>query len=203
MIFIILQKGSAWVKFILRVKIAYSVISVGLVLMGLCFAFFPEISALTICYCVGAISVVFGIIKLMGYFSNDVYRLAFQFDLAIGIAMILCGAVIVIRPRMLIAMLPVILGVLVLIDGLFKIQTALDSKRFGMKKWWISLTFGILASVIGVFLILDPFEGNKILTVLLGITLIVDGVQNLWMVLYTVKSKKAKDEAVIRTDFDN
>ena len=138
----------------------------------------------------------------MGYFSKDVYRLAFQFDLAIGIAMILCGAVIVIRPRMLIAMLPVILGVLVLIDGLFKIQKALDSKRFGMKKWWISLTFGILASVIGIFLILDPFEGNKILTVLLGITLIVDGIQNLWMVLYTVKSKKAKDD-VIQTVFED
>ena len=183
-------------KFISRIKIAYSIISAGLILMGLCFTFFPEISALTICYCVGAVSIVFGIIKLMGYFSNDVYRLAFQFDLAIGIAMIICGAVIVIRPRMLIAMLPVILGILVLVDGLFKIQTALDSKRFGLKKWWISLALGILACVIGICLILDPFEGNKILTVLLGITLVIDGVQNLWMVLYTVKSKRAKDDSI-------
>lgn len=187
-------------KFISRIKVAYSIISVGLVLMGLCFTFIPEISALTICYCVGAVCVVFGIIKLMGYFSNDVYRLAFQFDLAIGIAMIICGAVIVIRPRVLIAMLPVILGILVLVDGLFKIQTAFDSKRFGMKKWWISLILGILAGIIGIFLILDPFEGNKILTVLLGLTLIVDGVQNLWVVLYTVKSKKAKDD-IVETKF--
>ena len=38
--------------------------------------------------------------------------------------------------------------------------------------------------------------GNKILTVLLGVTLVVDGVQNLWMVLYTVRSKKAEDESI-------
>ena len=168
-------------KFISRVKIAYSVISVGLIVMGLCFIFLPEISALTICYCVGAVSIVFGIIKLMGYFSKDVYRLAFQFDLALGIAMIVLGAVEVIRPRLLLGLLPVVLGIIVLVDGLFKIQTALDSKRFGLKKWWI---------------ILDPFEGNKILTVLLGVTLVVDGVQNLWMVLYTVRSKKAEDESI-------
>ena len=121
-------------KFISRVKIAYSVISVGLIVMGLCFMFLPEISALTICYCVGAVSIVFGIIKLMGYFSKDVYRLAFQFDLALGIAMIVLGAVEVIRPRLLLGLLPVVLGIIVLVDGLFKIQTALDSKRFGLKK---------------------------------------------------------------------
>ena len=106
-------------KFISRVKIAYSVISVGLIVMGLCFIFLPEISALTICYCVGAVSIVFGIIKLMGYFSKDVYRLAFQFDLALGIAMIVLGAVEVIRPRLLLGLLPVVLGIIVLVDGLF------------------------------------------------------------------------------------
>lgn len=188
-------------KFISRIKIAYSIISVGLILMGLCFTFFPEISALTMCYCIGAVSIVFGIIKLMGYFSNDVYRLAFQFDLSLGIFMIVLGAVEVIRPRALIGLLPFMLGILVLVDGLFKIQTALDSKKFGLKKWWISLAFGIIAGIVGIFLILDPFEGNKILTVLLGLTLVIDGVQNLWMVFYTVRSRKAKDNDIIEIDF--
>lgn len=188
-------------KFISRIKIAYSIISVGLILMGLCFTFFPEISALTMCYCIGAVSIVFGIIKLMGYFSNDVYRLAFQFDLSLGIFMIVLGAVEVIRPRALIGLLPFMLGILVLVDGLFKIQTALDSKKFGLKKWWISLAFGIIAGIVGIFLILDPFEGNKILTILLGLTLVIDGVQNLWMVFYTVRSRKAKDNDIIEIDF--
>lgn len=188
-------------KFISRIKIAYSIISVGLILMGLCFTFFPEISALTMCYCIGAVSIVFGIIKLMGYFSNDVYRLAFQFDLSLGIFMIVLGAVEVIRPRALIGLLPFMLGILVLVDGLFKIQTALDSKKFGLKKWWISLAFGIIAGIVGIFLILDPFEGNKILTILLGLTLVIDGVPNLWMVFYTVRSRKAKDNDIIEIDF--
>ena len=87
----------------------------------------------------GAVSIVFGIIKLMGYFSKDVYRLAFQFDLALGIAMIVLGAVEVIRPRLLLGLLPVVLGIIVLVDGLFKIQTALDSKRFGLKSGGLAL----------------------------------------------------------------
>lgn len=189
-------------KFIQRIKIAYSIISAGLILLGLFFVFFPVDSAYTICYAVGIISIVFGIIKLMGYFSNDVYRLAFQFDLAIGIAMMICGIVLIARPRAFIALVPVIIGILVLVDALFKIQTAIDSKRFGLKKWWISLALGIAAGIIGIGLIFKPFEGNKILTILLGITLIVDGIQNLWMVLYTVRSRRAVEDDVIEIDTD-
>ena len=188
------------VKFIQRIKIAYSIISVGLILLGLFFVFFPVDSAYTICYAVGIISIVFGIIKLMGYFSHDVYRLAFQFDLAIGIAMMVCGIVLLVRPKVFISLVPVIIGILVLVDGLFKIQTAIDSKKFGLKKWWISLSLGIASGLIGISLILKPFEGNKILMILLGITLIIDGVQNLWMVLYTVRSKRAIEEDTIEID---
>ena len=120
------------VKFISRIKFAYSAVSIALILLGLCFAVLPEISAVTMCYCLGIIVIVFGIIKIMGYFSKDVYRLAFQFDLAFGIAMIICGTVTLINPRILLGMFPVFIGIFVLVDGLFKIQTAFDSKRFGL-----------------------------------------------------------------------
>ena len=41
----------------------------------------------------------------------------------------------------------VVLGVAVLADGLLKIQIALDSKRFGISKWWLILAVAFIACI--------------------------------------------------------
>ena len=46
---------------------------------------------------VGCMMIGFGAVKLMGYFSRDLYRLAFQFDLAYGILLIVLGLIVLVR----------------------------------------------------------------------------------------------------------
>ena len=76
----------------------------------------------------------FGAVKLMGYFSRDLYRLAFQFDLAYGILLIVLGLIVLVRPVQLVSFFCLVLGICILADGLFKIQAASDSKRFGLRR---------------------------------------------------------------------
>ena len=84
--------------------------------------------------------------------------------------------------------MPVIIGVFVLLDGSFKIQTARDAKIFGLHGWWGILVLAILTCLGGLFLIINPFSGAVALMILLGATLIMDGIQNLCVVAYTVKA---------------
>ena len=60
---------------------------------------------------------------------------AFQFDFAFGVIAILLGLVVIIHPGNIMALVPVIMGIYFMIDGIMKIQTAVDAKRFGVRSW--------------------------------------------------------------------
>lgn len=174
-----------WIK---RAKSAYIAVSVIMVILGAVLMLNPGLSMLTLCYLIGGLMVIFGITRLVGYFSKDLFRLAFQFDLALGIFCMLAGIVILVHPNNIMKLLPVIIGLFVTIDGVFKMQTAIDSKRFGLKRWYAILVLAAVTCVFGLLLIIDPFAGGKALMILFGVTMMIDGIQNLCVVLYTVKT---------------
>lgn len=181
-------------ELIKKAKWAYIGVSAAITMLGLILVLFPEISAMTVCYIIGLMIVVFGVVKLIGYFSKDLYRLAFQFDFALGIFSLVAGILILLHPTNIVALMPVIIGVFVLMDGAFKIQTAFDARRFGMERWWSILILAFLTCFGGLFLIINPFAGARALMILLGVTLMVDGVQNLCVVAYTVKAVRSNHE---------
>lgn len=177
-------------RLIKEAKRAYMILSGIFMLVGLCLTIWPEISIVTFCYVLGGLCVVYGIIRLVGYFSKDQYRLAFQFDLALGIFVLVFGIILLFHPRPIIALLPVVIGLYIAIDSVFKLQTALDAKRFGMPRWWLMLILAIVAGGFGILLVFNPFEGAALFMRLIGITLIIDGIQNLWAALALVKVEK-------------
>ena len=82
------------------------------------------------------LGVLFGLTggaKIFGYFSNDLYRLAFQFDFAIGVYCELLTLLIALLPERVFDALPLLISVYVTLDALLKLQMSFDAKRFGMK----------------------------------------------------------------------
>ena len=181
-------------------KIGYIVMSVLFCLAGVLFIAMPEISTKIIGICIGISMILFGIVRLIGYFSKDLYRLAFQFDLEFGILMMILGVIVLFNPESLMAFICVAIGISILLDGLFKIRIALDSKQFGIKSWWLILALAIVTGVIGVFLIFDSATGSELMTVILGLTLLSEGILNLSTVISTVLIVKNQAPDVIETD---
>ena len=114
-------------RLVKEAKRAYMILSGIFMLVGLCLTIWPEISIVTFCCVLGGLCVIYGIIRLVGYFSKDQYRLAFQFDLALGIFVLVFGIILLFHPRPIIALLPVVIGLYIAIDSVFKLQTALDA----------------------------------------------------------------------------
>ncbi len=167
-------------------KIGYIVMSILFCAAGILFIAMPGISTEIIGVCIGIAMIFFGIVKLIGYFSKDLFRLAFQFDLEFGTLMMVLGVTVLFNPKNLMVFICVALGISILLDGLFKIRIAMDSRRFGIKSWWLILSLAIVTGVIGVFLIFDSATGSKIMSVLLGFTLLAEGILNLYTVISTV-----------------
>ena len=65
-------------------KIGYILISIALCVLGVIVIAVPDYSAVLLCRIGGIIMVLFGGVKNLGYYSKDLYRLAFQHDLALA-----------------------------------------------------------------------------------------------------------------------
>lgn len=181
-------------------KIGYIVLSLALCGLGGCLICMPDFSLQLLGYLCGGLLAVFGAFKLVGYFSKDLYRLAFQHDLACGILLLALGTVLLIHPGAMMEFYCVILGLYILADALLKIQTAVDAKQFGLPSWWVILIFAIMAGTLGFALILRPSQSGSVLMVLLGVNLLAEGILNLITVLMAVKIVRHQKPDVIDTD---
>ena len=133
-------------------KTGYVVMSIVFCVVGVLFIALPARSAVMIGRVLGAAMAAFGAVKLVGYFSRDLYRLAFQYDLEFGILLIALGVIVLLRTNGVMDFICIAAGVSILADGLFKIQIAIDARRFGIRDWWLILvpampmTEGIMSS---------------------------------------------------------
>lgn len=142
----------------------------------------------------GSLFALTGLAKLFGYFSNDLYRLAFQFDFAIGVFCELLAVLIFLLPETAFDYLPALISVYVLLDGLLKLQTSLDARRFGMHRWMIILATSVLLSLGGGFAVYAVSFGLLRYFAIVGIMLIADGFENIFVTAYTVRVRARKKQ---------
>ena len=69
-------------------KIGYIIISVALCVLGIVLIAVPGFSAKALGIICGILLILFGAVRIAGYFSRDLYRLAFQYDLPLGFLLI-------------------------------------------------------------------------------------------------------------------
>jgi uncharacterized membrane protein HdeD (DUF308 family) len=183
-------------------KTGYIILSSLLCAFGLLLIIFPTISLQILTPILGIMLIIFGIGKIAGYFSKDLYRLAFQFDLQFGILMLVLGIIILARPFAAINVFLTLIGITILAEGLFKIKTALDTRQFGISYWWMILVLAIIAGIVGILIVICPSESAVILTIFLGISLLAEGLLNLCVVISTVKIIKNQYSDVIDGEFN-
>lgn len=187
------RKRAREVKRLKKVRMArdgYVLISIIFYVAGIVCMAVPSVPPLVLYICGGILLIVYGIVKMIGYCSDDMYDLAFQYDLACGLFLIVLGVIVLgcnlrIRPY-----LHPGLGLLILLDAVLKIQTAKDAKVFGLETWKRILIFSVIAAAFGVLMIIRPFSGRQTSNMILGCGLFAEGIMNHLTVKETVKVTK-------------
>ena len=133
-----------------------------------------------------------GAAKIFGFFSNDLYRLAFQYDFAVGIFCELLALLLILSPSQNYDVLYLLLVVYVLFDALLKVQMSLDARQFGMKSWGLILGTALGLGATGAFAA-AALQAELVRALLLvGFALALDGVENCWITAYTVRIRAKK-----------
>lgn len=173
-------------------KIGYIVLSVLICVLGVALMVTPDFSIRLLCRLGGILLIAFGCIRIVGYFSRDLYRLAFQYDLAFGILHIVLGLVLILRTDTIRHILCVLLGLFVLSDALLKIQIAIDARQFGINRWWLILAISVVTGVVGVLLLFRSSGTISVIMLLVGLSFLGEGILNLITVLSAVQILKKK-----------
>ena len=172
-------------------KTGYLVLSALLLFAGVGLTFFSDTFYPILTVLLGVLFLAFGIVKLVGFFSKDPYQLVFETDLVFGILYLVFGLLLLIRPAHTMAFFGIMFGLILLADGLTRVRIALDARPFGIRAWWLILVSALVTAILGVVLLFHPGEGTKVLTQLLGISLMVDGVMNISTILTAVRILRA------------
>lgn len=85
-----------------------------------------------------------------------------------------------------------VFGILILADALFKIQMSVDAKRFGLVLWWQILLIALVTGVIGFLVFIRPFEAAATMMALVGFSILLEGILNLWVGILTIKIIKSR-----------
>lgn len=171
-------------------KKSYNIISFVYIVFGLVLLFWPAMSLKTICLAFGIITIIFGIVHLIGYFVKDNLTAVFRYDLVIGVIGVGIGIFVLIKPEFIISILPIAAGIFILFSSIMKFQNAMDLKRLEFERWWGVLGFAVTTTILGIVLIINPFKVATVLVQFLGISLVIDGCLNLVSVFILGKNVK-------------
>ncbi len=108
-------------------------------------------------------------------------------SIVLNVIFLIFGLIIYLNPRITSELAVVLLGIYFIIFGIFAIDEYLIKEEYPL--FSLNILWGILAIILGIFTILNPFEITKIITFALGLFLIIIAINQ---TIDAIRLKKAK-----------
>ncbi len=154
------------------------VTSVLYLILGALLILFPGVSLKLFCVLVGAVTLLYGGVRIWSYFKGeDAYGR--RFDLFAGVLLGVLGLCLLVFPQVVVSLIPISLGVYLLVDSFTAAKKSLDMKALGFEKWWIFFLVALALAVLSIVVIFNPFELMSSFVVFLGCCFLFDGVATL------------------------
>lgn len=177
-------------------KLQVIISAVVMIILGILFCALPEKSLNTLEVVVAGTLIFIGMINIFAFcFAPDFSRESGI--LLIGIIGIGLGVLVIFVPNSLV----LALGIYTAFSGIKRVLYSIDLKTFGERNWWIDLSVGLFAFVLGVLLIVlrGTSLANNAVMIFMGVSLLLEGVLDLVM-LFVLKREVAKFKKIFNSD---
>ena len=156
-----------------------SVFSILYFILGIILLIHPMAVGKLVCYAIGIIALACGLWRIYGYWKTREMAGFFQVDLVTGVILTVLGIVALSRPSLLLSVLPLVLGLIILMDGLVTLNKALNLRKLDYR-WKYLCAWGSVVMILGLILVINPFGSALLMMRFLGIALLVDGAAESW-----------------------
>ena len=190
--------------FLSQFKRDFALTAVSGIVLGLLLVIYPEMSGTIIAVILALILAAIGAMHIISYFfrryPDDIGRMDFVF----GVIFIGVAVWLFLNPQILIGFLPTVLGFVLIVGGVVKLENAIDLLRIKAERWWIVLILSALSILLGIVALVNPFKTGTVLLMFIGGALIADGFFDLFTI-FTLHRKvktfrKRMDEERIKAD---
>lgn len=178
------QKGMKIMKFLKELKWDALLTGILYILLGIVALVIPETMEKTLGYLLAVVLILAGAVSMIGYLLRDAHQNYYHNDFLYGLIGIGLGIFVLFKVEFIIAMIPFILGVLVLISGCSKLQDVIDMRRMEYGNWVVMLVFAVCNVGLGILLMCNPFQSANLLFRLIGIGLILSGATDCFTTLF-------------------
>ena len=169
--------------------------------LGIVLILWPGATMKTICYLLAAMLLAIGVASLINYLRKDISGIIYRYDLVVGLCAILGGILVIVKVDKLTDLIPAVLGFLVTMSGIMKMQNSVDMLRLGHGTWHVAFAMAIVNIVAGIVLLMNPFEAAQILIMCLGIALVYSGITDLYVTIsISRRLSRLKTEIVVAED---
>lgn len=165
----------------------YLLISLILCAVGLCFIIYPNDSIKIGSYIIAGAAMLVGIILAIKVLADRKRDFTFATSIFSAVLTVACGVVALIIPNEIFKLYPMLIGLFIILDGSFKIQTVINAKRYQINMWWLLLLFAVLSIVGGFFVIrlrVDLDLSYRFFSIIMGGALCSCGMQNFLSLFY-------------------
>lgn len=138
-----------------------------------------------ICYVVGGLVLLGGVMQLIRYFTAREELFFAPLTLVLGLVCLGLGLFLVLRSDVVQSLLPTVFGLFVIFDSVIRAQNAMELHRCGYPGWWSMLALAGLSVLLGGIMVANPFGTIRTLVMAIGVILCIEGALNLVSILYT------------------
>ena len=169
-------------------KETYGLAAIGAVILGLCMIIWTNDSVKIICYVIGAFMLLYGLIDCIRYFFANDEGAAFRSGLVDGALAVGLGLFCVLRPFQVADTFGVIIGIVTLVDGLIKLQFAINLIRAGYPMGRGVLLAAGAVILIGILMIVI----DRMAVLALGILFLFNGLADMFTVVAIYRFEKSR-----------
>ena len=185
----------------MKTKVGDYTYAILVVILGLVMIVCPEQVMNFLCYAIAAVLIVLGIVKLISYATKDIKTAIFENELKLGILLIVCGIIFIVKATAIQNLIPVIMGLIIVGNGIGKLQHAINLKRFKSTSSTFVFIISILCIGVGAILIFAASTVTKLITMIIGVGFLVSGLSDI--ATYIVLSKKIKETEAFSDAMNN
>ena len=184
-----------------QIKFNFVVAALLYIALGVVLLVWPDTSSSIICYTIGTILLIYGVISIIGFLVSREKTAVLAVQLVVGVAAAALGVFSLTQPKTILSVLPVLMGLFIIVVSLISLKRAIDMRHYLYQKWWAALLLAVIAIAVGLLILFHPYMAAEAVIMLMGVGFIYVGVCDLWAIWKTSRLiKEYKKRVPVEVD---
>lgn len=154
------------------------------IIIGALIAFNPLLTQIVLIYIIGILAIFYGVNLVVRYFRGFDGYASIIIDLIMGLLLVGSGIYLLFNPVISSLTLPMVAGIYLIVDAIVKVPASYQAyKVFDIPLWIILITI-LIPFILGLLLVLEPFNTAMQIVMITGIFFIISGIIDVIITIY-------------------